>query len=297
VIVADVTLREHGQNVRAAALDRFTVELRVATARALIDAGVRRLEILSCVSPRVAPAMAPELLAEVARGVGRRDGVRIVTLVPNLRGYETFRDCGLVEQGHAVGLFLSADPAHNRANLGRSVGESLNDCEATAGAAQADGAAVVGYVSGAWGWQPSASGEHEPLYVGAVITLARRLAGLGCETVTLSDLQGLASALRTRERLEEVRRELPGNTVLGHHPHHADPATSVALASAAYDGGARLLDGSLGATGGCVVGEAPGNAPTEGILAMLEQRGVASGVDRAAVEAAAQRFHESQQGG
>ena len=70
VVIADVTLREHGQTVPTEGLDRFDTELRVTTAEALVAAGLRRLELVSCISPRVAPAMAEPLLREVTRQVG-----------------------------------------------------------------------------------------------------------------------------------------------------------------------------------------------------------------------------------
>jgi hydroxymethylglutaryl-CoA lyase len=295
VLVADVTLREHGQNVHADELGRFTANLRAETARALIAAGIRRLEILSCVAPRIAPAMAEELLARVARGVGRTpDGVRIITLVPNLRGYETFQRLGLgaAGLGHTIGFFFSAVELHNQKNLGRSIAETLAEYEQLARRAHADGTPLVGYASGGFGWRPQPDADLIPVEPQALHLYVERLLGLGCETVTVSDLQGVAAADRTRETLADLLAGLPAEARarIGYHPHHVDPSAGVSLAEAAFDAGVRLFDGSLGATGGCITG-APGNAPTEGILAMLERRGASPNVDRAAIEAIGQRFH------
>ena len=48
VEVSDVTLREHGQNVTEEELEAFSVALRVSTASALVEAGFKRLELVSC---------------------------------------------------------------------------------------------------------------------------------------------------------------------------------------------------------------------------------------------------------
>ena len=292
-----MTLREHGQNVRADGLGRFCASLRIETARALVAAGVRRIEILSCVAPRVAPAMSEELLAAVGRGVGRPPvGVRIVTLVPNLRGYETFRRLGLgaAGLGHTVGIVYSAVEAHNQRNLGCSVSETLAEYEELARLAHADGTALVGCVSGGFGWRPREGADVVPAEPTALRPHAERLLGLGCETVTISDLQGVATPDRTREALSELLDGLPARdrSRIAYHPHHAEPNAGVRLAEAAFAAGVRLFDGSLGATGGCVTG-APGNAPTEGILAMIERRGARPGVDRAAIEAIGRCFHRA----
>ena len=51
VIIADVTVREYGQNIPASYLYIFTPEIRVEIALRLIDAGFTNIEILSCVHP------------------------------------------------------------------------------------------------------------------------------------------------------------------------------------------------------------------------------------------------------
>ncbi len=288
VLLTDVTLREHGQNVPAADLERFTVGERVALARALVDAGVRRIEVLSCVHPRVAPAMAPELLRAVARGLGRPAGVEIVTLVPNVRGYDSFVELGLGAGGaaHTVGLFHSAVERHNRANLRRSIDATVREMSAVFRRAHRDGTRVASYVSAAFGYV-----ENGRLYRVADHVLAdqvRRQLDLGASLVTLSDLQGLAGREETR-RVWDMLLALDGGAHaprLGYHAHHADPDRAVDLVEAAYRAGVRAVDASLRATGGCVTG-APGNAPTGRVLRRLEALGGLTGVDATAVAALA----------
>ncbi|MBW2005707.1 MAG: hypothetical protein JRI72_14120, partial [Deltaproteobacteria bacterium] len=65
VTVTDVTLREYGQNIPAEYLHIFTPEIRVEIALRLIDAGIRNIEILSCVNPKISPAMNKEGLKKI----------------------------------------------------------------------------------------------------------------------------------------------------------------------------------------------------------------------------------------
>ena len=288
VLVTDVTLREHGQNVPAPELSRFTPSSRAELALALRDAGFVRIEVLSCVSPKVAPAMALEQLAAVVRAMGRLDGVEVVTLAPNLRGYASFCQLGLGSGGlqHTVGVFHSAVEQHNIANLGVSIDETVTGMRAVARRALADGTPVSAYVAAAFGYR-----EDGRIYRPSQRELAdhvRRCFDMGARLVTLSDLQGLADEQETRRLWERVL-DLDGGAYasrLGYHAHHVEPRRAVALVEAAFRAGVRCFDTSLLETGGCVTG-APGNAPTEGVLQRLHLLHAQTGVDSQALTALA----------
>ena len=288
VLVTDVTLREHGQNVPASQLSRFTPSSRAELALAFRDAGFVRIEVLSCVSPKVAPAMALGQLSAVARAMGRLDGVEVVSLVPNLRGYASFRELGLGNGGlqHTVGVFHSAVEQHNIANLGVSINETLTGLREVARRALADGTPVSAYVAAAFGYR-----EEGQIFRVSHCELAdhvRRCFDMGARMVTLSDLQGLADEQETRRLWERVL-DLDGGAYssrLGYHAHHVEPQRAVDLVEAAFRAGVRCFDTSLLSTGGCVTG-APGNAPTEGVLRRLHLLHAQTGVDSQALAALA----------
>jgi isopropylmalate/homocitrate/citramalate synthase len=288
VLVTDVTLREHGQNVPTAQLTRFTPSSRAELALALRDAGFVRIEVLSCVSPGVAPAMALEQLAAVVRAMGRLDGVEVVTLVPNLRGYESFRQLGLGDGGlrHTVGLFHSAVEQHNIANLGVPIHKTVAGMHEVARRALNDGTPVSAYVAAAFGYREA--GQIFQTSHRELADHVRRCFDMGAGLVTLSDLQGLADEQETRRLWERVL-DLDGGAYasrLGYHAHHTEPQRAVDLVEAAFRAGVRCFDTSLLATGGCVTG-APGNAPTEGVLQRLHRLHAQTGVDSQAVAALA----------
>ncbi len=278
VILTDVTLREHGQNVPADGLATFSPQARAGLAHALRDAGFRRLEVMSCVNPKVAPAMARDQLDELLALLGPMDGVEIVTLVPNIRGYEVFAELGLVTAGHTVGVFHSAMDEHNVANLGKTVAKTVVQLEEIARRAHQEQCRLCSYVSAAFGF--AHGGRIVEVAPSTLADQIRHLFDIGSVQVTLSDLQGLADDDETSRVWDRVLN-LDGGTFadrLGYHPHHAVPTRAVDLVEAAYRAGVRRFDASLGAAGGCVTG-APGNAPTEGVVERFGELGVDCGVD------------------
>ena len=113
VIVYEVGPRDGLQNEPEVVGSDAKVELVTR----LADAGLRRIEVTSFVSPEWIPQLADG--DEVARRVPRREGVRYSALVPNLKGYERFQSSGLP----TAAFFVSASETHNRKNVNRSIRE------------------------------------------------------------------------------------------------------------------------------------------------------------------------------
>ena len=112
---------------------------------ALADAGLRRIEITSFVSPKWIPPLADA--AEVASRVRRREGVVYSALVPNARGLDGAKAAGMEE----VAVFLSASETHNRKNVNKTIDQTLAAFEEVIGPARDLGMRVRGYVSTVWG--------------------------------------------------------------------------------------------------------------------------------------------------
>ena len=281
VTLTDVTLREYGQNVRRDDLHVFTPRSRVAIALGLADAGFRDMEVLSCVHPAVAPAMEKDALKTIAAGLSALKGVHIITLVPNRAGFRNFLACGLGPDGcnHTLGMFFSVVEAHNRANLGRTIGETLAEYRDIAREARAAGIRMTGYLSAALGFREPGGTLIRPA-VTTVNEYAEILFGFGVRTVTLSDLQGVADPQETKRFFETLLNLRKGEDTrrLGFHPHHVSGQAAVDNSAAAYAAGIRRFDASLGGTGGCVTG-APGNQPTEGLVRRFHAAGIETGVD------------------
>jgi len=286
VTITDVTLREYGQNIPAEYLHIFTPEIRVEIALRLIDAGIRNIEILSCVNPKISPAMNKEGLKKTIRDLGRVNGVNLITLVPNRAGYNTFLELGLGPDSynHTMGVFFSAIEAHNIANLGRPLKETIEEYQKIIRDASSHNIRIIGYVSAAFGYFEPENGVLIKPDIDEVNNYIDLLLDLGVDTVTLSDLQGVANEERTREIFETIlnKRTERDTDKLVYHPHHVSGKAAIANSKIAYDLGIRRFDSSLGGTGGCVTG-APGNQPTEMLVRFFNELKIETGLDEAKI--------------
>ena len=124
-------------------------------------------------------------------------------------------------------------------------------------------------VSCAWGCP--FEGEVDPA---AVADLCERLDG--ADELVLADTIGVATPRRVRRLVERVA--ILGKPV-GFHGHNTRN-TGYAAAWGALDGGASVLDASVGGLGGCPFAPAAtGNVATEDLVWQLERDGVRTGVD------------------
>ncbi|MDQ1335995.1 MAG: Pyruvate carboxyltransferase protein [Thermodesulfobacteriota bacterium] len=292
VIITDVTLREFGQNVPGTHLHIFTPEMRASLALELMDLGFPSIEVLSCIHPKVAPAMHEEAIRKISTDLGRMDRVHIITLVPNLTGYSSFLRLDLGPDGfnHTLGIFFSAVEAHNLANLGRPVSETIAEYRTILKDAASRHIRVVAYISAAFGYRDPGKGE---VIRAGLVEIARHMDLLfdqGARTVTLSDLQGVAGKDETARILETILdlRKGRDRDRIGYHPHHVSGDQALANSQIAFDLGLRRFDASLGGTGGCVTG-APGNQPTERLIHLFNELEVQTGIDEDSVIALAER--------
>jgi len=295
VIITDVTLREYGQNIPASYLNIFTPQIRVKIALGLIEAGFTNIEILSCVHPKAAPAMNDGAIRKIAKGLAKIKGVHLITLVPNRAGYEHFLSAGLGPDryDHTMGIFFSAVEAHNLANLGRPVNETVEEYTSILKDAASRGIRAVGYISAALGYIAPENHVVIRPHIDRVNDYIDLLFGLGVSAVTLSDLQGVADQQETREFFNALLNGRKGRDIekMGYHPHHVDGDQAIANSEIAYDLGIRRFDSSLGGTGGCVTG-APGNQPTEKLVLSFYSLGIDTRLDEKKIFSLAQKVQK-----
>jgi hydroxymethylglutaryl-CoA lyase len=238
--------------------------------------GVQRIEAVSFVRPEAIPQMADA--DEVWRGIVRADSVRYSALVPNLRGAKRALDSGLTE----IEAVVSASDTHNRKNVNRSTAESLDDIAQIIQLAHDRGASCQVIVSTAWGCP-----YEGDVPVERVVAVASRAVADGADTISFGDTTGMATPCRVRRLVGEFRSALPG---LGLNLHfHNTRGTGLANVLTALELGVADFDASVGGLGGCPYAPgATGNIATEELVHMVEDMGVATGIDLAAmIDAAA----------
>jgi len=235
----------------------------------LADAGLRRIEVTSFVRPDVIPQLADA--DEVLASYDRRAGVAYSVLIPNERGLE--RALAQRERFDEVNLFLSASETHNRKNVNRSIAESLEGLEATIARALEHGLRCEGVISTSFGCPYE--GE---VPVERVLEIAERLAGAGCEEVAFGDTTGMANPRQVGEFFATARARL-GDVELTAHFHNTR-GQGLANVLAALQAGVDSFESAFGELGGCPVPPgSTGNISTEDLVSMLEEMGIATGVE------------------
>lgn len=267
VRICDVSLRDGMQILNRHGV--IPLEVRLQMLEALIRSGVPYIEVGSFVNPRVVPAMADT--TEVLRRMPAYDG-QIAALVPTLGYYEQLKQA---ERVNTVALFVSASESYSQKNTHMGVDQALAAAARIAEAARGDGYALRGYLSYAFR-DPGRPAGLIPVEI--VTDLCQRLAAMGCDTIALSDTDGMASP-NDIERVVGHISETMGLKHIGVHLHDRR-GLGITNAYVAYQLGVLTFDASVGGIGGAItVRHSIGNVSTEELVAMFESLGVETGVD------------------
>jgi hydroxymethylglutaryl-CoA lyase len=270
-----LSLREVGPRDGLQNEDPVPTEAKVALIDALSQTGVSRIEAVSFVHPKAIPQMADA--AEVWAGIERNPSVRYSALVPNLVGAQRALDAGFTE----IEVVVSASDTHNRKNVNRSTEESLDDIARIIDLVHARAATVQAIVSTAWGCPYE--GE---VPVERVVSVASRAVRDGADGLSYGDTTGMATPSRVTRLVGETRSALPGVPLNLHF--HNTRGTGLANVLSALQLGVSDFDASVGGLGGCPYAPgATGNIATEELVHMVEDMGVATGVDLDAMIGAA----------
>lgn len=258
VVIRDVGPRDGLQPEQPLA-----VAARVGLIEALFDAGVRRVEAVSFVSPTAVPAMADA--AAVLAAIERPDDAVVTALVPNAHGANDALACSVDE----LTVTISVSEAYNHHNVRRSVAESLDEVRTICTLAARAAVPVDAVVSCAFG-SPFEGEEPTPTVVAA---LGDRLLDVGCAAVTYADTTGMATPRRVVDLVDEA------GTQIGLH-FHQTRGTALVNAFTALQLGVRRFDTSVGGLGGSPFAPgAAGNLATEDFVAVLDDVGLITGID------------------
>jgi hydroxymethylglutaryl-CoA lyase len=235
----------------------------------LSASGLERMEITSFVRPDVIPQLSDS--AEVLAGVQRRDGIAFSVLIPNERGLE--RALELRDRFDEASVFLSASESHNRANVNRSIEESIVGLERTIATAREEGLRCEVVVSVSFGCPYE--GEVPPE---RVFGIAERLADAGCAEVGFGDTTGMANPRQVHEFFAAARERLTSVELTAHF--HNTRGQGLANVLAALEEGIDSFESSFGELGGCPVPPgSTGNVSTEDVVSMLHEMGIETGVE------------------
>ena len=262
VILSEVAPRDGLQSIG----EFVPTETKVALVRASYEAGLRRMEVGSFVSPRAVPQMADT--AAVLKAAKQLQGLECTVLVPNRKGFELALNAG----ADRLGLFMSVTEAHNKANLNRTREESC-----------ADLAAIVRDAPRGTKIRFNLSCVFHCPFEGVVpeaqaLEWIERTVALDPDMeIALADTTGNAAPDQVR-RIFTAAHAAWGKRFAYHG--HDTYGMGVANVTAAWDAGCRIFDAASGGIGGCPFAPgATGNVAMEDVVWLFNRMGVEPGLD------------------
>lgn len=275
VLISEVGPRDGLQNCKGV----MPSALKKRWIKGLYDAGLREIEVGSFVPPRLFPQLADT--AEIVRFAKTLPSLRVLALVPNLRGAEAAIKAGVT----SIGFPLSVSETHSLKNLRQSHDQAINNvrqiAQLIAAQPKDNRPEFEGALSTAFGC--SIEGH---IAQSKVLNLAERLIEAGVDELGLSDTVGYAQPLQVKRLIRKTREAVGADRVKSVHLHNTY-GLGLANAFAAYEEGIEVFDSSQGGLGGCPASPgASGNIVTEDLVYMFESMGVNTGVDLNALMAA-----------
>ena len=240
---------------------------------ALIDAGVKRIQIVAFVNPKLIPQMADA--ENLCAGLKKRHGVVYSMLVLNPKGMERAADAGASH----VTASISASNTHSQRNAGMTLTEARRQLSEMVTIGKKSGLTVRGGLQCVFGCRYE--GRIDP---NIVMDMIKAQLDLGIDEIELADTTGMADP-RTIQEICGSARALTEDKPVYLHLHDTE-GKGLANALAALQVGITHFDSAFGGMGGCpFVKGASGNIATEDLVFMLQQMGVESGIDASKIAA------------
>ena len=233
VKLVEVGPRDGFQNVKTF----IPTEVKLRMIEGLVQAGFKKIQITSFVNQKAIPQMKDA--AVVAGAVLEQyEGVDFFALVPNFYGAKAAVEAGLME----IGPVISLSESHNKANVKRTVEESLEEMKKIRHTfpdirMTQDIACVFGCPF---------EGEME---IEKLLELVGRLKTIGIDAFTLCDTVGLAYPTLIEAVFRAVRSEFPGVEFNAHI--HDTRNMGILNSYIALQNGADSVQTAIGGLGGC----------------------------------------------
>jgi len=263
VIIEEQGLRDGLQNEKTLVPHEKKLEL----INAVIDAGVKRVQVTAFVHPQRVPQMADA--EAVCSGLKQTKDVIFTGLVLNTKGIERAAAAGLKQ----VEVSISASDTHSRQNANATLAEARQEFAEMVKAGKRHGLTIRGGLQCVFGCR-----FEGPIDPAVVLDLVKEQLDLGIDEVALADSTGMAHPNSIQEICAKVLELARGIPVFLHL--HDTEGKGLANALAALQVGVHHFDTAFGGMGGCpFIKGASGNIATEDLVFMLGQMGIECGID------------------
>jgi hydroxymethylglutaryl-CoA lyase len=274
-----VILEEQGLRDGLQSLNKpVPTEMKIQIIEQLVDAGLKRLQVVSFVHPRLVPQMAD---AEVIiKSLPKRDDIVFSGLALNLKGVERAAQTGL----RHLAISLSASNTHSLKNTNMTIAEAKISFGEMVELAKQHNIIVRGGIQCAFGCRYEGHISEK-----TVLQLVENHLKTGVNELALADSTGMGNPLSMKRLLRSIMR-LVGDTPVALHLHNTENK-GLANVYAALEVGIRQFDTAFGGLGGCpFIQSASGNIATEDTAHLLHQMGFKTGIDIAKVSTISRTF-------
>jgi hydroxymethylglutaryl-CoA lyase len=274
VTIVDVAARDGIQSFPRA----VDTDTKVALVDRLSETGLPVIEVTGFAHPRVIPNLADA--EEVCARIRRKPGVIYRGLVPNARGAERGVRTGLDE---LLGL-ITVSEAYNRKNQNMTLDEGVAEAIRTFRVVEAAGKRwVMALGMSMWcAYEGKIPQER-------VLRILGEFRNAGMRRFYFAGSLGMEDPRHVSELFGRALDAHP-DIEIGFHVHNL-AGTGLANILAALDAGAAFVEGAICGIGGGIAMPytiaSVGNLATEDIVHMLNEMGVKTGVETAAIVAAA----------
>ncbi|HSH47948.1 MAG TPA: hydroxymethylglutaryl-CoA lyase [Halomonas sp.] len=262
---------------------------KIRCIQALIDAGIKRLEIGSFVSPKAVPQMAD--IGEIVASFIHRSDLRLAALVPNLKGADLALASGIRE----LMFVVSVSETHNRGNVRQSIADSLANLKGIVERlrAQTDSHGMRLRLSLGTSFDCPYEGRIDWRQVEAVLASAMEITQGTAVEVALCDTTGRATPYQVAEYFSRLGERFQDPRLSWAFHGHDTYGMGVANALFALHHGATALDASAAGLGGCPFAPgATGNTATEDLVYALHGGKMHTGIDLTSLLNAADKIAE-----
>lgn len=268
ILISEVGPRDGLQNCN----EVMPTEVKKRWVKGLYESGVREIEVGSFVPPKLFPQLADT--AEMVAYAKTFPGLRVLALVPNLRGAKAAIEAGVT----SMGFPLSVSETHSEQNLRQTHDQAIENVAAIAALIAEQPKEKRPEFEGALSTAFGCTIEGE-IKEDQVLRLAERLIEAGVDELGLSDTVGYGNPKSVRSLIRKTREVAGDDKVKSVHLHNTY-GLGLANALAAYEEGIKVFDSSQGGLGGCPASPgASGNIVTEDMVYMFEMMGVETGID------------------
>jgi hydroxymethylglutaryl-CoA lyase len=241
---------------------------KVALINQLAAAGIKKIECVSFVNPKIIKQMADA--EKVMEQITRVEGVSYGGLVLSQSGL----DRALKSNVNFLNVAMASSNTFNQKNAKRTVDESVYELSRVIRTGVESGIEMIGVIGTAFGCPYEATVPKE-----RVIRIAEEFLEAGCKEITLADTTGMANPKQVEQLVESFYHHFGDSTRLALHFHNTR-GLGLANTLAGYQAGVRHFDSSIGGLGGCPFApKAVGNVCTEDMVNMFHEMGIQTNIE------------------